>query len=127
MIKRFICALLLLAFCFTACIASYVMILNYSNELTDLLSSFNENVINNNNDAALLQIRQCSKKWEKYEVAYSVFLNHDLFQNLSINLPTVEDFFLDGNYEEACKRATECASILEEICEQQKLSAGNIF
>ena len=98
-----------------------------SEDLTDDLNSFILYVKNGNNTQAVVTITKCIEKLEAYEKAYAVFLDHNLFEDIMITIPSIKNLYETGNYDEALDKCFESIQVLNIIVSEQKPVIENIF
>lgn len=125
--KRLICALLLLAFCFTVCLSSYIAITKMSNSLIIQLEDFIRYAKSKQSENAVATISDCSTKWERRRTVFGIFLDHEMFERLNVSLPTILQLYKNGDENDACENAVECARILRTIIEEQQINLENIL
>lgn len=127
MYKRLILVLIILFLCISISIGSYLGISYMSEDLTADLNSFILYVKNGNNTQAVVTIMKCIEKLEAYEKAYAVFLDHNLFEDIMITIPSIKNLYETGNYDEALDKCFESIQVLNIIVSEQKPVIENIF
>ena len=127
MYKRLILVLIILFLCISISIGSYLSISYMSEDLTADLNSFILYVKNGNNTQAVVTITKCIEKLEAYEKAYAVFLDHNLFEDIMITIPSIKSLYETGNYDEALDKCFESIQVLNIIVSEQKPVIENIF
>lgn len=127
MVKRLICAVVLLALCFSFCALSYFELDKMTTDLIDELEKASTYLKSENTEAAKKQIDAVLNKWEKDKAIMSIFLNHSHLENLSIDIPSIKPLSYKGNEDEAAEIAQRCINSLKEIMEEQKISLANIL
>lgn len=127
MYKRLILVLIILFLCISISIGSYLGISYMSEDLTADLNSFILYVKNGNNTQAVVTIAKCIEKLEAYEKAYAVFLDHNLFEDIMITIPSIKSLYETGNYDEALDKCFESIQVLNIIVSEQKPVIENIF
>lgn len=127
MYKRLILVLIILFLCISISIGSYLGISYMSEDLTADLNSFILYVKNGNNTQAVVTITKCIEKLEAYEKAYAVFLDHNLFEDIMITIPSIKSLYETGNYDEALDKCFESIQVLNIIVSEQKPVIENIF
>jgi len=125
--KRMILALTLLVICFSLCTASYFMLEKRADALIEDLQSAAEYIENKEYKNAAASLEKCSKRWEKDQTVFSIFLNHHMIENLSIDLPSLLPLLQKEKYDITLEKTEECINEIMTVVEEQKISIGNIL
>ena len=125
--KRLVFVLILLSICLMISIGSYVIVSYISEDLSSELNAFRVSAENGNENEALEALDTCIDKLKLYEKIYAVFLDHNLFENIMITIPTVRHLYESGNIDESMDKCFESIEILKIIVHEQKLSLENVF
>ena len=127
MYKRLIIVVVLLIFCIVISIGSFLIIETISNNIIDDLEMFLIYAEENRKEPALSAIKNCTQKIEKYEKIYDVFLDHSIFENLMITIPSILYLYETNNIDEALDKCFESIEILKIVIHEQKVCLENIF
>ena len=127
MYKRLIFVLILLSICIAISIGSFFAVSYMSDDLTRRLDSFLMYSENGNNKEAVKAIDGCIEKLEFYEKVYAIILDHNLFENIMITIPSIMYLYETGNTDEAMDKCFESIETLKIIVHEQKLSFENVF
>lgn len=127
MYRRLIFISVLLIVCITISIGSFYSVSKMSEELISGLNEFKICVQKKEESEAVRIIDNCIEKLGKYEKLYAVFLDHNLFENIIITIPSIKNLYVTGNTDEALDKCYESIETLKIIVKEQKLSFENIF
>lgn len=127
MLKKSIVVIILLSLCITISVGSYFLIEKISEDLLSDLTTFLMYAENGEEDLATISIKKCSEKLEDYEKIYAVFLNHNLFEDLMISIPSVLYLYKSNNSDEAMEKCLESVETLKILVHEQKICFENIL
>lgn len=127
MYKRLTAVILLLSFCIVLSLGSYILIKTVSEDILNDLSAFLEYAENEEREKAISTIINCNEKLSKYEKIYAVFLDHSLFENLMVTIPSIEYLYKTDNPDEAMDKCVESIETLKIVVHEQKIGVENIL
>lgn len=127
MYKRLIFVLLLLLLCIGISVGSFFAVNKMSSKLTSDLEKFQINAESNNVATAVEAIDACIENLERYEKIYAVFLDHNIFENIMITIPSIKYLYETGNSDEAMDKCFESIETLRIVVHEQKLTFENVF
>lgn len=127
MFKRLISVTLLLLLCIGISVWSFFVVENISTDLINDLTEFLKHAENNDFSNALNKINSCNEKLKTYEKTYAVFLEHGLFEELLVTVPSIMYLYETDNEDEAMDKCFESIETLKIIIHEQKLCYENIF
>lgn len=127
MVKRLICAILLLTLCFSLCAISYFELDKMTADLINELEKASVYLKDRDDQKAQEQIQIVLDKWAKYRPVMSIFLDHSQLEDLSCDIPSIKPLSYKGNEDEAVEISEHCINALREIMEEQKISFANIL
>ena len=127
MYNRLIIAIILFTLCIGFAGGSYICLKKMTDDVEKVLSSFSESIKDGNIYISEKAINNATEKWTKYKKYFSVILDHSIFEELNIDIPTTKKLFLSGNIEDSLEKCFECIDALESIMEEQRINIGNVF
>lgn len=127
MIKRLILSLILLAFCFSVGIGSYIYIENSATELIQDFEQVYTYMQDEQYNSANELMQQTQQKWDISKTWYNMFLDYSQFEQLEINIPLTQELIENENYEYASTKLLEIIETYNSIIHEQKISFGNVL
>ena len=123
--KRLIAAAILTVFILVAYFGSYIYVVNTCEETTKLLENcILDFKINGNAENKALKLK---KQWDKKEKILSYFVNHDLIDEVEVNISNVYTYSKDNENFAFYQFADAVKTRLHQIIEEAKLSTHSVF
>ena len=124
--KRFIISAVLLLLCLVICTVSYFAVINKAEEISKLLASASDALLESNLQKAEKSIDQCEKSWDKSHVTFLVYLDHQSFSELEYTIPVLSEL-LKFDKDIAAEKIQRCTAVLDDLIDHQKVTLGNIL
>ncbi len=125
--KRFLLAVLLLAFCFGTALFGFHCLEKSSGKLIADLEEAAQLISREDTNKALKKLENIESKWKKERLSFNVFLDHTTLDNLDSSLPAISKILSSGDASQAFEEIQKNIAVLTDIVEEQKISIGNIL
>lgn len=122
---------LITIFIFSATILMCFISVKYLNRVSSTIYSENASIINNIKDEnwkiAMANSKNMSKDWHVYSNRCSVFVNHTLIDDISLEEHKLEAYISTKDKDEALASASSIEFLLERIKKLETINIENLF
>ena len=125
--KRAVIAVVLIVFVTAISVYGYFDLKRTGNDIISALEKTIEIVESGTEEAAAESLKSTVKKWEKAQVRFGIYCNHDELNDIDINFRTLEDKTenkADCDITELC---SENIILLEKMIDSEKPKLENVF
>lgn len=125
--KRAVIAVVLIVFVTAISVYGYFDLKRTGNDIISALEKTIETAENGTEEAAAESLKSTVKKWEKAQVRFGIYCNHDELNDIDINFRTLEDKTenkADCDITELC---SENIILLEKMIDSEKPKLENVF
>ena len=95
--------------------------------LSNNLSNFREDVLNNNKEYLKDKLDQINNEWEKYKQKLSYYMEHDELEKVGNSLSSLNARIQVKEYNDAIDEIDESIFILQHIEEKERFSLSSLF
>ena len=125
--KRLYVAITLIIISFSICTFSSIMVEKNSLQMRNELDNIRYIIISGENEKAVKALSETEEIWDKTETLFSFIVDADKIEEMNVGFSMIKAHLEDGNTEHALERLRECALLLGEISENEKLNIKNIM
>lgn len=125
--KRVVIAVVLIVFVTAISVYGYFDLKRTGNDIISSLENTIEIAENGTEEAATESLKETIKKWEKAQVRFGIYCNHDELDDIDINFRTLDDKTenkADCDITELC---SENIILLEKMIDSEKPKFENVF
>lgn len=125
--KRAVIAVVLIVFVTAISVYGYFDLKRTGNDIISALEKTIEIVESGTEEAAAESLKSTVKKWEKAQVRFGIYCNHDELDDIDINFRTLDDRTenkADCDITELC---SENIILLEKMIDSEKPKLENVF